>query len=62
MTEIAGAIGFALGVILWVWWDTKRAEKRWLKPRSDWRGSSLRDTTKNRAFPRKRGEYPTKEK
>lgn len=60
MREIVVVATVFLAVLLFfIWWDERRARRRWLE-RRDWRGSNLRDTNKNRAFPRKKYEYPSK--
>lgn len=53
------ASAFVVVLLAFLWWDQRRANKRWLKshPR-DWRGSSLRDPKADKAFPPKRYEYP----
>lgn len=55
MTELLVSIGIGITLVLYVWWDTRRAERRWLKSKNYWwKGSTVRDPNRDKAFPKDR--------
>jgi hypothetical protein len=61
MTELLASVAIGVSILLYVWWDCRRAEKRWHKPPpGDWRGSCLRDRERDK-LDNRRYQYPKKD-
>lgn len=51
---VVALLGSSAVLWMYVWWDTRRAERRWLRRNDAWRGSVVRDPNRSKAFPKDR--------